>query len=128
MTALTANKAPTNRAGVEFSDPVAADTRIFRGALVALDASGNAIPATTSTANIRGVAMAEADNTGGAAGDVAVGTAKGVFHFKQTGLDRTDIGADVYVGDDQTVAASGTTNVAGKLEDLDAAGAWVRIA
>lgn len=126
MAALTKNKPPRTRDGVGFSDPVAADTRIYEGALYALDASGNAVNATASTANIRGVAMAEANNTGGAAGDRRVEGRKGVFHFANNGLDRTDIGATVRVTDNQTVGGAGTA-VAGMLVDIDAGGAWVRI-
>lgn len=126
MAALTKNKPPRTRDGVGFGDPVAADTRIFEGALVALDASGNAINATASTANIRGVAMREANNTDGAAGDLLVETRKGVFLFANNGLDRTDIGTVVKVTDNQTVGGAGSAN-AGTLVDLDDAGAWVRI-
>ena len=41
-------------------------------------------------------------------------------------LDRTDIGASVYVVDDNTVGATGTL-IAGKLLDIEPAGAWVEI-
>ena len=126
MAALTKNKPPRSREGTGFNDPVAANTRIFEGALVALDASGNAVNATASTTNIRGVAMAEADNTGGAAGAVRVETRKGVFLFGNNGLTRANIGSTVRVTDNDTVGGAGTA-VAGTLVDLDGAGAWVRI-
>ena len=126
MPALTKNKPPRTRDGIGFSDPVAATTRIFEGALVALDASGNAVNATASTANIRGVAMHEADNTTGAAGDIRVQTRKGVFLFANNGLTRANIGTAVRVTDNQTVGGAGTA-VAGILVDLDENGAWVRV-
>lgn len=126
MPPLTDNKAPTSRAGTSYADPVAANTRIFRGALTQLDNAGNAVPATASGNPARGVACAEANNTGGAAGDITVPTDKGVFRFAHTGLDRTDIGTVVSVTDDQTVGRSGTAT-AGTLVDIDAQGAWVRI-
>lgn len=127
MTALTKNKAPSNIDGIQFADPVAASESIFMGALVALDASGNAINATASTTNVRGVAMAQADNANGAAGDIKVEVRKGPFLFANNGLDRTDIGTDVKVTDNATVGGAGTA-VAGKLVDLGPEGAWVQIA
>lgn len=126
MAALTKNKPPRTRDGIGFSDPVAADTLIREGALVALDASGNAVNATASTEVIRGVAMREADNTDGSAGDVRVETRKGVFLFANNALDRTDIETSVKVTDNQTVGGAGDA-VAGTLVDVDDAGAWVRI-
>jgi hypothetical protein len=105
-------------------DPVAAGARIFRGAMVALDANGNAIPATSAAPLMRGVAMAGADNTDGSDGDMTVETRQSVFLVAQAGLDRTNIGEDVFVVDDATVGAAGTL-VAGKLVDVSAAGAWV---
>lgn len=126
MAALTKAKPPRTQDGVQFSDPVAASTKIFEGALVALDSSGNAVNATGSLTNVRGVAMATIDNTAGSAGDVRVETRKGVFLFAQTGLDRTDIGTDVKVTDNQTVGGSANA-VAGELVDLGPEGAWVRV-
>ena len=51
---------------------------------------------------------------------------RGVFQFAQTGLDRTKIGTAVFVVDDNTVGAAGTL-IAGKLLDIETAGAWVEI-
>ncbi|APE43650.1 hypothetical protein BOO69_09655 [Sulfitobacter alexandrii] len=128
MANLTKNRTTAELAsgGKQLSDPVAADTKIFLGAMVGLDAAGNAVPAAPATPVMRGVASAEADNTDGAAGAIAASTKRGTFLFNQTGLDRTDIGSDVYVADDNTVAATGTL-VAGKLIQIEAAGAWVEI-
>lgn len=110
--------------GKTFADPVAAATVLFQGSMVGLDASGNAVKAAPAVATMRGVAVRTADNADGSAGDVSVEIKRGVFQFAQTGLDRTDIGADVYVVDDNTVSAAGTL-IAGKLLDIDPAGAWV---
>lgn len=112
--------------GTTFVDPVAAATKIFEGAMVALDASGNAIPAAPASTTMRGVAVATADNTDGAAGAASVTIKRGVFLFNQTGLDRTDIGTMVKVSDDNTVGGAGAL-VAGKLLDIEPAGAWVEI-
>lgn len=128
MAAQTKDRVTKQLAGPSstFSDPVAAAATIFMGALVALDASGDAIPAAAGSPTLRGVAKAQADNADGAAGDISVEVRKGTFLFAQTGLTRADIESDVFVVDDQTVGAAGTL-IAGKLVDLDAAGAWVEI-
>lgn len=114
--------------GASFADPVAANAKIYRGAMVGLDAAGNAVPAAAATPVMRGVAVDDgADNTGGAAGAASVRTRRGVFHLNQTGLNRTHIGKTVYVLDDNTVGTTNTNLAAGKLVDLDATGAWVEI-
>lgn len=126
MADLVKNRTPVSQDGVQFSDPVAAAVRIFQGALVALDAAGDAVNASSATTNVRGVAMHGVDNTEGAAGDHRIETRKGVFKFANNGLTRADIGTDVNVTDNQTVGGAGPA-VAGKLVDVDASGAWVRI-
>lgn len=113
--------------GRPFVDPVAANTKIFRGSMVALDGAGNAIPASPTAAAMRGCAVdAGADNTGGPAGAKTVTARKGIFLFNQTGLDRTDIETEVSVVDDNTVGGTGTLK-AGILKDVTSEGAWVEI-
>ncbi|ALF02108.1 hypothetical protein [Salipiger abyssi] len=128
MTALAKNT-PRTRVGVgqRFVDPVAADTRIFNGAMTALDATGNAIPAIPTGTVMRGVALEEADNTDGAAGDATVPIERGPFLVANDGsIDRTHIGTGVYVVDDNTVGAAGTL-VAGKCLDVTDFGVVVEI-
>lgn len=129
MANLTADRITDELAsdGQSFSDPMAAATEIFKGSMVGLDASGNAVKAAPAVPVMRGVAQAHVDNGTGAAGDVNVPTKRGVFMFNQTGLDRTNIGDDVFVVDDNTVGAAGTL-VAGKLVQIEPRGAWVKIA
>jgi hypothetical protein len=127
MTALSKSIPITSREGAAFNDPVAADAVIYKGAMVGLDASGNLKPAAASgVAVMRGVALEEVDNTGGAAGAKSCQSMTGTFRVAQTGLDRTDIGALVSVTDDATVGGAAALK-AGKLVDLDPAGAWVEI-
>lgn len=126
MPPLSKHVAPTERGADLIGDPVAANVQIFRGAMVALDADGNAIPAVPTAAVMRGVAMAGADNTDGAAGAINCESKRGHFLVPQTGLDRTNIGDDVFVVDDNTVGAAGTL-VAGKLVDIVPGGAVVAI-
>lgn len=117
-----------NAPAARFSNPVAAGANIRGGALVALDAAGNAIPAAPASPVMRGIAMAPADNTGGGAGDIDALTSRGCWIVKNDGsIDRTHIGGDVFVIDDETVGAAGTL-VAGKCLDVLAGGVAVEIA
>lgn len=54
-----------NAPAARFVNPVAAAAHIRAGTMVALDASGNAIPAAPAAPVMRGIAMAAADNTSG---------------------------------------------------------------
>lgn len=128
MTALAKNTGRTRVGeGRRFVDPVAASAVIYRGSMVALNAAGDAIPAIPTGTVMRGVSLVEADNSTGAAGDVSVETDRGAYLVANNGsIDRTDIGTDVYVVDDNTVGAAGTL-VAGKCLDVLPEGVVVEI-
>lgn len=126
MSAATKNRLTESRDGARLNDPVAATEVIYSGTMVGLDASGNAVPAAIAVPVMRGVAQAQADNSAGAAGDTRIETRPGTFHFANDDLTRAHIGDNVFVLDDQTVKSTGTL-IAGKLVDLDAGGAWVKI-
>ncbi|TVR12153.1 MAG: hypothetical protein EA385_00115 [Salinarimonadaceae bacterium] len=140
MTALSNDRNTRRRDGEIFSDPVAAGVLIRIGALVCLNAAGNAVPGATATGlTARGVAWGRVDNTGGSAGDARVETEAGVFRFANSAggdeITRADIGADAWIVDDQTVAKTGapvetvpTRSTAGRIVDIDSAGVWVAIA
>lgn len=126
MTALTQDRPTPERDGRRVSDPLAAAAVIYAGALYVLDSAGAAAAATAAaTTPVRAVATARAS---AAAGDSRVEGALGVFRFDNDGdaITRADIGATVYVVDDQTVAKTGTAK-AGVVIDVDEAGVWVRI-
>lgn len=130
MAALTADRNTPNRLGMQHRHPMAANVKIFAGALVVLDAAGNAKPAVTALNLVAvGRAAERADNTGGAAGAATVNVERGVFGFASDGtIDRTCIGKTVYLVDDQTLAATdggGTRSVAGILDDWDGTTAWL---
>ncbi|WP_430318055.1 hypothetical protein [Pseudomonas nitroreducens] len=133
--ALTKDRNTSRRDGTQFSDPVAAAAKIFAGSLVCLDASGNAVPGSTSTTiKVRGVAQEQVDNTGGAAGAKRIETRRGVFQFANSAstdqITRAEIGTQCYIVDDQTVAKTSATNtrsVAGVVRDVDDGGVWVEI-
>lgn len=111
--------------------PVKAATKIFKGALVAIDSSGNAMPAgllAAGTVRVVGVAAHTVDNSAGAAGALKVEVSVGVHRFANHGADAVvaaDVLADCYVLDDQTVAKTHATNtraVAGKVQMVESDG------
>ena len=133
MTALTQDRNTLRRDGKQLEPPVAANTKIYGGSIVAIAASGYAVPGSTATTRkSAGVAECRADNTGGAAGDIRVRVRKGPHVFANSAstdaIALADIGSDCYIVDDQTVAktsGSSTRSVAGKIFDVDANGVWV---
>lgn len=131
--ALVQGRMVKRRIANQFEDPVAASTLIHTGALVCLNASGNAVPGGVSTTlTVRGVAQEGVNNTG-AAGAQTVKTERGCFPFKNHGADpvtRADIGKTVFIIDDETIAKTNGTNTrsaAGILRDIDVNGPWVEI-
>ena len=135
MVALSAGRMTPKREGDDFADPVKAATKIFAGSLVCLDAAGWAVPGSVATTLIaRGMAKGTVDNTAGANGALNVDVERGVFRFANSAagdlIARTEIGKDVFIVDDQTVAKTNggaTRSIAGKVVDVDANGVWVRV-
>ena len=134
MAALTADRSTSNKANVDFTFPVAAATKIFAGSIVAIStASAYATKgAVATTLKAVGVAIEQADNSAGAAGDIRVKVRRGLFQFGNSAagdlITLADVGADCYIVDDQTVAktnGTATRSVAGKVRDVDAGGVWV---
>jgi hypothetical protein len=114
--------------------PIAANTRIFQGALAVIDA-GNARPGATALNLIAlGRARATYDNTGGAAGAITGEFDVGVFLFRNSSTDpvvAADLGRDCFIVDDEIVAKTNggnTRSVAGKVRGVTTAGIWVEIA
>jgi hypothetical protein len=131
MTALAEDRNTVERDGSQLSLPCAAAKKIYAGALVARDASGNATPGATAT-TLRGVGRAaeQVDNSSGIAGALSVPIDVGVFRFANSAgadeLDTGDIGSTCYIVDDQTVAKVATgRSVAGVVFDVDSQGVWV---
>lgn len=133
--ALSKDRNTKRRDGLLFSDPVAASTVIYAGALVCLNAAGNAVPGSTATTlKPRGVAQEHVDNSAGVAGDVRVESRRGVFPFDNSAaadeITRADIGTTAYIVDDHTVAktdGTATRSAAGVIRDVDSDGVWVEI-
>ena len=127
MVALTKDRRTPRRSGVDFNDPVAAGAMIHAGALVVINAAGDAAPGTTSLGlKARGIATESVDN---AAGGETVNSTTGTYRLGNDGtIARADIGNSAYIVDDQTVADNdevNTRSVAGKIIDVDSVGVWV---
>jgi hypothetical protein len=134
MTAATEGRMTKRRDGRKMSLPVAANTKLLIGCMVALSTTGVAVHASAiSTLKVQGVAETEADNTGGAAGAIQVQIDRhGWFQFSNSaGADQitlSDVGSNCYVVDNQTVAKTSSANtrpVAGVIRDVETDGVWV---
>jgi hypothetical protein len=131
---LTAPRATVQVEGRRRLLPVAANATIYQGAQVMLQA-GFAAPGAAAL-NCLGMGMADetVSNAGGAAGAVSIEVKTGVFCFANSAADpvpASQIGANCYIVDDQTVAATNganTRSVAGEVFNVDSSGVWVRYA
>ena len=112
MTALSASYDSRRQDGALLAYPVAAGAHIFKGALLAVSATGLVQPASDTAGLVfAGVAYESADNTGGAAGAKSVRVLKtGVFTQPKTGAALTDVGKTALIVDDTTVSTAATTN------------------
>lgn len=106
--AVTANQLITQQDGCKRSYPVAASTHIYQGTLVFLTAAGYADDDTATGVNgFVGVAIAEADNSSGSAGDINVEVlAEGDFNLVGSGFAQADVGSIVYAEDNYTIGVA----------------------
>jgi hypothetical protein len=111
--------------------PMAANTRIFAGALVVANATGFAAPG-SSALNLSYLGRAEesVDNRGGAAGADQIEIRHGkAFCWANDGtITQAHLFKTAYIVDDETVAAgdaSGTRSAAGRIIGIDTNGVWV---
>lgn len=134
MSALTRDRATPYREGIEIEYSVAANTKIFAGSLVCVNATGYAVPAAdTSGYRFAGVAMEQVDNSGGSDGGQVVRLRRtGVFEFDAVSITQDMVGADMYAADDHTFDdAAGPTNdikVGQLVKYVSATRGWIDIA
>ena len=89
---------------------VEASAHVFKGGFVGLSASGHAQPLSAGNQCV-GIAYEEADNTGGADGDVSVRAfTQGDFLHTLTGAALTNVGDAVYASADDTLTFTATSN------------------
>ena len=112
--------------------PVKGSTTIYQGALVALDASGYAVPGSkAATLTAAGRAEETVANTG-ADGEVSIRVARGVFVFDNATdagkLTAAHVLKPCYIADDQPVTATADgASVAGLVIRVDDSGVAVEI-
>lgn len=132
MTALTENRYTKHRDGLITAHPLKASTKVYKGSLVCVDATGYAVPGADSAGlTFVGIAIENADNSSGSDGSTNVRVqTMGVFSFAKGGSEsQADVGATLNIKDDQTVTTAATVNniVCGTLEGLDGSDLWARI-
>jgi hypothetical protein len=130
MTALAKDRNTPARAGDLLVLPVAANAKIFAGALVAMGAAGYAVPGNAASGLlVAGRAEENVDNTGGADGAATVKVSRGIFKYANDSASpvaATDLLKDCYILDDQTVSILGTNrSKAGKVLGVEPDGVWV---
>jgi hypothetical protein len=135
MVAAVKERSTVKRAGDYGVIALAAAMKIFQGTIVCRNATGFGAKGITATTLVSvGVAQSTVDNTLGADGAVNLTYGCGLFKFANQAGDLVTaamVGADCFIVDDQTVAATSggaTRSIAGKIESLDAdGGVWVWI-
>lgn len=134
MAALNKDRNTQKRSGDTREPAIKGGAIIYAGALVALNATGLAVPFSTAAGLVvLGAAQGHYDNSTGPDGNLRVRVDAGIHCFDNSaGADEIkliDIGKDCYGVDDHTVAktsATDTRSVAGKIFDVDASGVWVK--
>jgi len=131
--AQTANNDANYKQGELIAYPVKANTRIFKGALCCVDATGYTVEGGDTVGHIFiGNADEEVDNTGGTNGAKVVRIRKrGTFQKQMAGAAITALGQTAMIVDGDTVALAATTTndiACGKIcEIVDASTVRVRI-
>jgi hypothetical protein len=128
--ALTADRNTPERDAKRFSTAPAAGQVIYRGAQVALNASGELVKgAAATTLKFAGRALNSTEDPGY---DGRITWERGCFQWKNStagdAIVAADYGATVYIVDDETVAktnGTSTRSAAGICRGVDAAGVWV---
>lgn len=127
---LSADRNTITRPGERYEFPVAANTTIYAGALVALNASGLAVPAEDAgNLTVVGYALEQVAN-GAVAGELLVKVSRNEAQFDAADtIELANVGSTAYVVTDSSVAitsAAATFTVpVGVVTDVDEGGVWV---
>ena len=136
MTALTQDRNTPEKQGKLVSTPIAANTTIYAGSLVCLNAAGYAVPGSTATGlTYWGMATENKTNTTSNNGQVNINIRrKGMFRWNNSAssdaITQSEVGSKCYVVDDQTVAktdGSSSRSECGTVVKVDANGVWVEV-
>lgn len=130
--ALAASEAMFRRESGDIEElPVAAAATLYQNSMCCCDANGRLVvaSATAGLSPVRGVCIAEADNSGGGAGAINGRIRNGIFRVDASGtITIANRGDLCYAVDDEQVALSNAGNrpLAGEIVDVDANGVWVK--
>lgn len=131
--ALSSERGTLKQARGPRAYPVATAVKTYKGGIAVL-AAGYVKPGVTATGLIAaGLFIETVDNSAGAAGDTRAHVEEGTFLLDVSATDpvtQADVGADVYIVDDETIAKTSGTNtrsIAGKLVGVENGMAWVKI-
>lgn len=120
MAALTASRNTLQMGSdgtFKISIPLKANAKVFKGGMVAIDnTTGYGVqPSVATTLISAGVALADADNTGGSNGAISVDViCEAAFLYDCSGQAQTALGRLLYFVDDHTVTVTSTgASVAG---------------
>lgn len=130
---LAADRNTPMKDGEVVAVPMAANAKIFAGALAVANATGYAAPGSTATTlTYLGRAEEFKDNTGGADGATTILVRrKKAFKWKNAAADlitQAELGKTCYIVDDETVAKTNggnTRSAAGKVVGIESDGVWV---
>jgi hypothetical protein len=133
MTALTADRNTPHKDAEIVGFQVGANVKIFGGSIVVANATGFAVPGTTSTTvTYLGRAEESVNNVGGVDGARFVMVRrKKAFKFSNHAADlitQADVGKNCFIVDDQTVAKTNggnTRSIAGQVLGVDPDGVWI---
>lgn len=130
--ALTKDRDTVQRDGDIFVYDVAANAKLFAGGIAVINAAGFAEPGSQSVGlKVAGRIEEQADNTGGADGDVSVSIRKGCFKLKNSAVNpitTAHILNHCYIEDDETVGSLATgMSVGGTIMQVDSDGVWITI-
>lgn len=134
MPALTADRDTLRRDSIDYEWPMEATTVGYAGAIACINSSGRLTRgATSTTLKAVGVFKERADNSAGSAGAIKGKVRRGTFRFNNSAstdqITLADVGNTCFIVDDNTVAKTNggnTRSIAGVIDDVDAAGVWVR--
>lgn len=131
MTALVQDRNTPHQVAGIVSVPLAANAKIFAGALVVTNSSGFGVPGSTAT-GLTYIGRAEefVDNTGGANGTRSVPVRRfAAFKWANDGsITQAHYMKTAFIVDDQTLAATdgtGTRSSAGRIVGVETDGVWV---
>lgn len=121
MAALTADRVIPRKGTSPTATPpritiaLKAGTKVYKGGLVATDATGYGVTGAALQATglkVWGIATKQVDNTSGSNGALSVDVERGIFPFVNLGGDplvQATMGSTVFADDDQTVRLTSNT-------------------